>query len=186
MIRANLLPRPKESFSLFGLRVDAEYARIVLAGAVLVILVASIGFAIERFRIERLEAEVADATAIVAAHAPERAAAEQLAFQLANYESFARATAAFRRSGAEAAVTVARIGNALPRTVWLDRIDRDPGGFTLAGTARRIDAVGDAIVSLASTPSAKSADIVSLDAGDESARTVRFSARLLTLERGAL
>ena len=37
MIRANLLPRPKETFSLFGLELDAEYLRQALVGLAIVI-----------------------------------------------------------------------------------------------------------------------------------------------------
>jgi Tfp pilus assembly protein PilN len=164
MIRANLLPRRRSSFAAFGLEIDFESARQALAGIALVAVVAGVGNGIEHARIANLQAEVAEQEAAVTARAPAREEARRLALDVARYEEFTREAAIHRRSGAAAAVAVARIGNALPASLWLDTIDRDAAGYGLAGGARTVDAVGRAMLSLEALAPGEHTELVALDA----------------------
>ncbi len=178
MIRANLLPRPKDDVRLFGFAVDAEYVRAALAGAAVVLLVAAVGFGIVRARIARLTALVANADAAIAERAPQRLEAKGLALDVARYQAFSRETTAFRRSGSDAAIVVARIGNSVPRAVWLDELERGPDGYTVAGGARSVDAIGETMLALATSLPAARAELVSLDARSGEAHAIRFSAHV--------
>ena len=178
MIRANLLPRPKERFTLFGIEVDAEYARQSLAGVAFVVLVAAVGCGIERMRLDRSQVELRALDTALDARAGERAEATRLALDVARYQEFAREAASLRRSGADAAVGIVRIGNAVPGNVWLDALERDPAGYELSGESASLDAVGGTMLRLAGMHPSSRAELVSLDAHDPNRPGIRFSARL--------
>jgi hypothetical protein len=185
VIRANLLPRARTTVTAFGLEIDLEHARGCIAGLALAILVGSIGIGIERVRIDGLRGELASEEAAIAERSPERADANRLAVDVARYEEFARAAATFRRSGADAAMSVARVGNALPQAVWLDALDRDAAGFALTGESTSIDAIGSTLSHLALAAPPARADIVSIDAHATDRGGIHFNVRLAMPANGA-
>lgn len=65
------------------------------------------------------------------------------------------AFAAARTSGTRAANLMARVGNALPPGAVLAALRSEPGALTVEGTGRGLEAVGDAIASLAAMPGAR-------------------------------
>jgi hypothetical protein len=177
MIRANLLPPPRHTARAFGMRFDVDHLRQCASGLALVALVAAIGCGIERARIDAARAQLAAARSDLAARQPERDVARGLALDVARYQEFARRAALERRSGADAAFAIARIGNAVPSSVWLDALDHDASGYAVSGESLTVAAVGGAILHLgASSPGG--ANLVSLDARGLDRRGIRFNAHL--------
>jgi hypothetical protein len=179
MIRANLLPRPRESASLFGLRIDSEYAREAIAALGLSILVASIGFCIETLRIAHLEADVAIQERAIDARSVERASAKDLALETARYERIDREARLYRSSGNAIAVQIARLGNRTPSNVWLDTMEHTESGYTLSGNARSIAGIGNAMAALGGAPNILRADLVSIDATRSSTDSAAFTANVV-------
>ena len=202
MIRANLLPRPKETIALFGFELDGEYARQALIGFAIVVAIALLGIGIETLRTQRLEAAARDAESALAVRAPERiesqrleAAArdaesalaahgpariesQRLALDVARYQEIAREAAAVGRSGATAAIEIARIGNAVPERVWLDSLAHSPSGFDLAGGTSSVDTLSGTILTLGDALPGRAASLVSIDNRDAGAAGIRFAARI--------
>ncbi len=168
---------------MFGLSLDTDHLRAFFAGIALVALVASVGLALERMRIARMTSSLERAETELARHAPERNDVRTAIAEIARYRAFAHDAAAFRRSGTDAAIAIARIGNAIPAHVWLDRLERDDTGYALGGGARTIEAVGRTMLALENLDAASRAELVSLDtppAGDPN--DLRFSARIVRRE----
>jgi Tfp pilus assembly protein PilN len=180
MIRANLLPRPKETLSFFGLRFDSEYAREAVAALGLSVLVASVGFSLETLRIVHLEGDVAEQERAVDVRSIEREAANAVALETARYERIDRDAHIYRSSGNAIAVQIARIGNRIPSDVRLDTIEHAETGFTINGDARSIAAIGNAMTAIAGVPDIRRADLVSIDADRSSADSAAFTANLLS------
>jgi Tfp pilus assembly protein PilN len=178
MMRANLLPRPKEKVDVFGFELDAEYVRQSVAGLCLVAAVAALGIGIEYFRMQRLEAAIATERQALAANAAQSAEARRLAVDVARFQALARAADAFRRSGNDAAIGVARIGNALPDRVWLDALTRKGTGYELSGTARSVDALGTTMHDLGAALPEKNPGLLSIDNRDSLRTGVTFSAQV--------
>jgi len=184
MIRANLLPRARETIGAFGVDVAGEHVRQILLGVLVVVTVAFAGTGIETVRLHRVEAAVIEAETALADRAEERGEARTLALHVARYQEIAREAATVRFSGASAALAIARVGNAVPAGVWLDSIARIPSGFELSGGARSVDGIGAAIQALGATSAqraaldttpARRAALVSIDRGEGG---LRFTARL--------
>ncbi len=176
MIRANLLPRSKDSIGLFGLRLDAEYVRAVMLGFVIVVVVALLGTVIEEFRIARLTAALTQSQTFIDARSPERARAKRLALEVARYQEFARQTQLFRRSGADAAIAVARIGNGVPSGVWVDDIAHQQNSYVLSGGSRSVSDISGAIFLLGHALPANTASLV--DVQNRWRSDVLFDARI--------
>jgi hypothetical protein len=178
MMRANLLPRPKEMVSVFGLELDSEYLRQGLLGLAIVLAIAVIGIGIETLRLHRIEGTAIDQEAVLASRAAERSDAKRLALDVARYQEIAREEDSVRRSGAVAAVSIARIGNAVPARVWLDSLTHDTGGFELIGGSRSVDALGGAMLELGAALAGHKAVLVNIDNRNGSGDGVHFTARI--------
>ncbi len=178
MIRANLLPKGKERFALAGIDIDAEFARQALFGLFVVLAIVAIGVGIEMLRISRLSSAAAEQEARITANAERRAQVKNLALEVARYQSFAREAQAYRRSGTDVAIALARIGNSVPDRVWLDSIDRQNEGYTISGAAASVDTLGTTIVSLGRALPQLRATLVNIDNRQGEGGGVRFSARI--------
>jgi hypothetical protein len=178
MIRANLLPRPKETVALFGFEFDGEYVRQALIGFAIVVAIALLGIGIETLRMHRLGAAARDAETALAVRAPERTESQRLALAVARYQEIAREAAAVRRSGGAAAVEIARIGNAVPSRVWLDSLAHSSNGFDLVGGTTSVDTLSGAILTLGDALPGRAASLVSIDNRDAAADGIRFTARI--------
>ena len=183
MIRANLLPRPKEHVNLLGLSFDREHLREALAGLSLVLLVAFLGAGIEFLRLQRLQRAAADAERLLSVQAAERAEAKALALEVARYQEYSREAEAMRDSGARAAVAIARIGNGTPAHVWLDSIAPERQGYGLTGQSKTIEALGVTVLSLGRALPGERASLVSTE--HHEGQTLRFTARLRNPEPDA-
>ncbi|MBC5800201.1 MAG: hypothetical protein GIX03_07905 [Candidatus Eremiobacteraeota bacterium] len=183
MIRANLLPRPKETFGVFGVAFDAEYLRQALLGLAIAAAVTLLGAGIEALRVHRLTAAVAEADGAIAARAPERAQAKRLALDVARYQQFARQAQLFRRSGSDVAIAIARIGNEVPSGVWVDQIAHEQDAYDLNGGSRSVSVISDAMLSLGSAIPGTTASLV--DIQNRSDDGVHFSARVAPRSMGA-
>ncbi len=176
MIRANLLPRPKETLGLFGVDFDAEYLRRAFLGLAIAAVVALLGAGIEALRIHRLTGAVAEADGAIAARAPQRAQAKRLALDVARYQQFARQAQLFRRSGSDVAIDMARIGNEVPSGVWLDQIAHEQDAYDLSGGSRSVSVISGAMLSLDNAIPGTAASLVDIqNRGDDG---VHFSARV--------
>ncbi|MBD5655816.1 MAG: PilN domain-containing protein [Candidatus Eremiobacteraeota bacterium] len=178
MIRANLLPRPKENARIFGIEIDIAYLRQALAGLLTVALVAALGVGIEELAVHRLRADAMARETQLAARAGERAQSKQLALDVARYQAFAREADFFRRSGSVAALAVARIGNTVPPTVWLESLERDGDGYTLTGGSNSVDVLSGALLALDNALPQTSASLLSIDNHTTGRDGVRFRAQL--------
>lgn len=184
MMRANLLPRPRENVRILGLGLDRDAARDVVLGIVILILVTVLGLAIESFRLERIEAAQARADAALAASASDRREAKDLAQDVARYQQIAREALFYRDSGAEAALAIVRLGNGLPSRVWLDGLERENNAYRVSGDTADIGLVGETIVALGRSDPAATAKLLSVEdrhrAGVHFQATVRRAGELAT------
>ena len=176
MIRANLLPRPKERVGLGGIDFDAEYLRQVIVSLAIVAAITLAGIGIESLRAARLEAAAMQQDELIATNAARRNAAKVLALEVARYQSFAREAQAYRRSGADAAFALAKIGNSVPDRVWLTSLDHQTAGYDVVGGARSVDALGSTMLSLSHALPDTNAKLVNID--NHNASGVRFTARV--------
>lgn len=180
MIRANLLPRPKATVGFAGLELDADYLRQLLLGLLIVITVAVIGVGIERLRVHRLEVAAGIEDDLIASHTRQRGEAKALALEVARYQGFAREAGAFRRSGADAAIAVAQIGNSVPKRVWLNSLERTTNGYDMTGGSYSVDALGGTILSLGHALAGNAASLVAIDNRNTALGGVKFSAHIGT------
>lgn len=178
MIRANLLPRPKDRVGIAGVDIDIEYLLGLAVAVLVVVVVAAIGISIEMFRVARLEAAAAEQESRIAAQAPQRAALKALALEVARYQSFAHEAFAYRRSGADVAVALARIGNTVPERVWLDSLQQQGDGYDVVGIASSIDRVGTTIVSLGRALPDAHATLVTMEGERSDGRALHFTAHV--------
>jgi Tfp pilus assembly protein PilN len=185
VIRANLLPRRKEVVRLLGVDVDRDHVREALVGLCLIALVVALGTGIEELRLHRLEDALTARETLLTEQAPERALAKRVALDVARYQEIAREAQTFRRSGPEAAIAIARIGNTVPPAVWLESIERDADGYTLAGASRSVDALSGTVLSLDGALPRTSAALLSIDNHAADRDSVHFRARLGTFDSAA-
>jgi len=178
VIRANLLPRPNRNVRLGGFDIDTEHLRQICGGIAIVLTVVAIGIAIERLRIRHLENTIALEQALVAARAQERAKTKLLALDVARFQAVARASDILQESGTEAAITIARVGNAIPTRVWLDGLASNGDGYAITGASQSVDALSGAILALDRALPMTSASLVSIDNRGGDRDGVRFAARI--------
>ena len=181
MIRANLLPRRRETLSFFSFEFESDLLREVGFALAIVFLVTAFGIGIERYRIDRLANAAAALEAEVAAQAPDRERSRRLMVDVARYQQFERDAREYRRSGPVAAVAIARIGNSLPPGVWVYDITHVDDGYTLSGASHTLESVAEAIASLARESPDARASLVSIDNSEESIKAVKFAARVTAM-----
>lgn len=176
MIRANLLPRPKETLEAYGIELDADYLRQAALGLAIVIVVAFLGIGIEQLHVTRLRIAAERLEASVALDAAQRAESKSLALQVARFQEFAREVQLSRRSGPQVAIAVARIGNHVPQRAWLDSLTYSDTGYELSGSASNVEVVSGAILSLGEALPALGASLVSI--ANQTDGGVRFGAHV--------
>ena len=180
MIRANLLPRRRETVSLFSFELDIDLLREMGLGLAIVAIVALIGIGIERFRLDSYANAAAGLEAQVAANAARREDSRRLMLDVARYQEFEREEAQYRRSGAVAAIAVARIGNSVPANVWVNDITRVENGFTLTGGSHSLDAIAGTISSLARDNPNAHASLSGIENSEQAGKGVHFSAKVVS------
>ncbi len=178
MIRANLLPRPKETLGAFGVELDADYVRQALLGFAIVVVVAFLGIGIEQLHVRGLQTAADRFDAVLAERSSARAESKRLALEVARYQQFARQAQTSRRSGPAAAVDIARLGNGVPNRVWLESLAHSSAGYDLSGGADNVDVVSGAIVTLGRALSNNGASLVSVE--NRPGNGVRFDAHVGT------
>lgn len=177
MIRANLLPQPRQRVGFAGFEVDVDTLRQAFFGLAIVGLVTIVGVAVESLRVARLETFAAQQDREIAAQAMMRADVKAVALDVARYQNFAREARLVRESGAEAARTIARIGNGVPDGVWLTSLERQDSGYEIVGAAKTLDRLGAAMISLGDAWQQARATLVTID-NRSGVDGVRFTARL--------
>ena len=178
LIRANLLPRRGRFVALFGWKIEVAYLREALAGVATVGMVAAIGLGVGEVRVRGLEAAAMSRETALAGRSAQRELSKRLALDVARYQEFGREATAFRSSGAAVAIAVARIGNSVPNDVWLESLDRDAGGYTLAGASASIDVMSGTVASLGHALPDRDASLISIDNHPTDSDDVRFRAHL--------
>jgi len=178
VIRANLLPPRKEKLRIFGVGIERELAATWAFAAAAVAAVAAGTFGVEALAAARAQRDVDAATAAVAAHAAFRSRAQALALEVARYQEFARELDIVSPSGSERADDVVRVGNALPRRVWLDSLVSSGDHIELSGTSASLEAMGTALAALDGALPGSTATLVRLERLQTGARALRFAARM--------
>jgi len=178
MMRANLLPRPKESIALFGFDFDADYLRQALLGFAIAGAIALTGAGIETLRLQRYLTAAANAEAALLASSARRSETKRLALDVARYQEITREAAAVRESGPAAAAQIARLGNSVPSGVWLDSLAHSGGGFEVNGSSRSVDGLGRALVALGAAQQGPAASLLSIDNRNPEANGITFAARV--------
>jgi Tfp pilus assembly protein PilN len=178
VIRANLLPRRRETISVLSFEFELDLLREIGLAVAIVLVVAMIGIEIERLRVDRLADAASGLEARVAANAPQREESRQLMLDVARYQEFEREASAYRRSGTLAATAVANIGNAVPQNVWVDEITRADNGYTIAGGSRSVDSLAGAIALLGRARPSDRASLVNISNRERDGAGVHFTARL--------
>jgi hypothetical protein len=179
MIRANLLPRRRETLNVLSFELEFDLLKEIGLALAIVLIVTLIGVQIERLRIDRLSSAADDLEARVAANAPQRETTRRLMLEVAHYQEFEREEGTYRRSGALAALAIARIGNSVPQNVWVDEISHVDNGYAIEGGAHSVDSLAGAIASLGSAEPSDRASLVNVTNTDHSGSGVHFSARLM-------
>ncbi len=141
-MRANLLPRSPAKFGLFGLSLDGERLRQGLIALSWVAFMAASAAGVELLRLHQLEVELARQTAAVSANEARRGEVRNLAFDVAHLQDVRNAAALLRESGNDVALQIARVGNAIPPGVWLDRLVWDSRTVALGGESASIEIAG--------------------------------------------
>lgn len=177
MIRANLLPRPKERVGFAGIDIDAEYLRQCACAIALIAIVTLVGVGIETFRLSHLRAAAESQNAVIAMNAPLRAKIASLALEVARYQNISREAHAFHRSGADVAIAIARIGNSIPANVWLTSLAHESLGYDVVGGANTVDDLGGTMLSLGRALPRSTARLVNIDNRSRSDAVV-FTARV--------
>jgi hypothetical protein len=176
VIRANLLPRPKETFGAFGIDLDADYVRQGMLGLAIVVVVALIGIGIELLHLSRLRGEAQTLETAIAQSAADRGESKTLALEVARYQEFARQAQLSRRSGPAAAIAIARIGNDVPRHAWLDTLAHSDAGYDLSGGASTVETISTAITALGHALPGSGATLVSVE--NHPSDGIRFGAHV--------
>lgn len=186
MMRANLLPRPRVTIDLFGFALDSDHFRTALFGCVVVLAVSLIGYGIERIRLHRLESLALQSEVTFSASATRRAETKSLALEVARYQEFAREARSLRRSGPDAVIEIARIGNSVPSHVWLESLNREMRGYRVAGRSQSVDSLSGTILSLGRALPGAGASVIDIDNRAADGEGTIFSAKLSTPEAGTV
>ena len=143
----NLLRSPAK-FSAFGLPLDAEQLRSAFLALVWIVVAASATAAVEEFRLHRLEADLAERTAQARTNDARRNDVRKLSLEVARLQDVRNSANALRESGNDAALQIARAGNAVPDGVWLDRLSSDGFRLQIGGESLSLEAAGSTAASL--------------------------------------
>jgi Tfp pilus assembly protein PilN len=142
VIRANLLPAAGTKLALFGLAIDPELLRALALAILWIVLAAAASGAVEGWRLHRVQDEARRQIDLARANDARRAEARSIALDLAHLQDVRAAAAELRDSGNEAALQIARVGNAIPQGVWLDRLSWNAQTVELGGETSSIELAG--------------------------------------------
>jgi len=142
MIRANLLPQATAKVALFGFALNAHFVRQICIATACVALAAAASGGIELRRLHDTEDDAARQNALVTANDARRAEVRAVALELAHLQDVRESATDLRDSGNRVALEIARIGNAIPAGVWLDRLAWSAQTFELAGGTSSLEAAG--------------------------------------------
>lgn len=148
MIRANLLPREPASLTILGVGIAVQDIRRIIALTILATILLAGVSGVQIWRERQLLAAAADAEAQLDLQTQLRRRVAALARDVALLQRIERESAIARNSGNRAALAIARIGNAIPRGVWLNTLDRRPNGYFISGSGDSYDGVAAALRAL--------------------------------------
>jgi Tfp pilus assembly protein PilN len=184
MMRANLLPREPKTMATFGIRVDVERFRKTLSGLLVLATIVGGVMSIQLLRQHRLAGDAALVETLLAANDGPRRELASLAAEVAVLQRIERAARLAQHSGNDAAFAFASIGNAIPNSVWLDGIARQPDGYLISGSAPTLSAVGDTFDALSRAERPAHASLINV-AQDAPRHALRFTIALNVDSAGA-
>jgi Tfp pilus assembly protein PilN len=176
-MRANLLPQERRRLELFGTSLDLEFLRRALGLAALLAVTFGAVAALQSLRAEMYRRDASVLETQLAVHDRLRQRIAALARDVAALQRIDRASEVARSSGNRVALDTVRVGNAIPRGVWLDTLGRSGGDYFLSGGAFGISAVAETLHSIDVAQPQLAATLVRLDrpiVGD----AVRFTLRI--------
>ncbi len=148
MTRANLLPRPTVTWTVFGVAFERAAVAEVLVGILVIALAGGATVALEAFQLAGARSQATKLEALVATHAARRREAAALGAEVARLQQLGAESARRRGSGNDVARALASIGNAIPAGDWLDAIERHPDGYVVSGGSPSLDDVGPLLTSV--------------------------------------
>ncbi len=181
MIRANLLPRPNDRVRLFGIVFSMDVVRACAFGLLTIAFVAGVGRTLSWYRALELETRARADDAQLTRNAAERLRLRELASRVATLRAIDRDAIAAQRSGNDAALAIARIGNAVPADVWLDELTQTGEDVHMSGRSTSLGRVGLAVASLGRAVPGRDARLLGVEGQDR--RALHFSVQLKSTVR---
>jgi Tfp pilus assembly protein PilN len=181
-MRANLLPQERRHLELFGASLDLEFLKRTLGLAALLAVTFGAVAAIQSLRAEIYRRDAFALETQLAVHDLSRQQVAGLARDVALLQRIDRASELARSSSSRVVLDTVKVGNAIPRGVWLDTLGRSGDNYFLSGGAFGIGAVSEMLHSIAAAQPELAATLVRLDrpiTGD----TVRFTLRIIRERR---
>jgi hypothetical protein len=142
VIRANLLPAAGTKIALFGIALDPDALRAVALAIVWIAFAAAASGGVEGWRLYRMQDEARRQIDLAQANDGRRAETRRIALEVAHLQDVRASAAELHDSGNEAALQIARVGNAIPQGVWLDRLSWSGRTVELGGETSSIELAG--------------------------------------------
>jgi Tfp pilus assembly protein PilN len=173
-MRTNLLPHERRRIDVSGVSLDLEFVKRTLGLIALAAFAFGTVAGIQWLRAEAYRRQASRLEAELGTNDHLRQRIAKLAREVALLQRIDEASAAAHYSGNHVGLEIIRIGNAIPRGVWLDTLGRNAEGYLLSGGAHGIPALADALQSLAASGQRSRAMLVRLDQ-PEAADALRFT-----------
>jgi Tfp pilus assembly protein PilN len=180
-MRANLLPQERRQIGVFGASLDFEFAKRAVALTALGSILFTVTAGVQWLRAETYRRAATKIESELELHDRLRQRVATLARQVALLQRIDQASQAAKYSGNQVAVDIVRIGNSIPRGVWLDSLGRGGDGYFLSGGAHGLDALADTLRSLGASSPRFPAALIRLDQ-PQAVDTLRFTLRIPTEE----
>ena len=168
-MRTNLLPPERRQIEVFGATIKLEFLRQTLGLTALAAVLFFAAAGIQRLRLAGYQHDAASIETKLQENARVRRRIATAARELAQLQRLDEASANARDSGNRVAVEIVKIGNAIPRGVWLETLARTGSDYIVSGGAVGLEAVADTLQSLRAGDSRLAATLVRLDQPQASA-----------------
>jgi hypothetical protein len=177
--RANLLPRPTVTWTVFGVTLERATVAEALLGAFVIALAGGATVTFEALQVAGAHAQATQLEGLVATHAARRHEAATLGVEVARLQQLGAESARRRGSGNDVARALASIGNAIPAADWLDSIERHPEGYIVSGGSPSLDDVGPLLTSVERAARTYRTSLIRV-VRDDRGTAVHFSLQLLS------
>jgi len=144
-MRINLIPKTVSGFTVFGQQVAYDELRAIGVALLAVVIATVPMWATLHYLTLRATSDLATISAQVQADASHRAEVLRVAEQLGHFRQIDQDATLLAQSGRLRALRIAELGNALPKSVWYDKIGQDQNGWHLTGRSINVQDVANAL-----------------------------------------